>query len=299
MVGVRNEEKTTMFASFQLFIKRNPHTLAFVSLIISILAMSANFLRYKADTQKIALAETNLESFLSLSYVQTLDTKGHDLSLTIRVKNSGKGNISNLWLEEKAYVINGEKVANAVTIPTYYYFMFNGSHDKMYELSPGEELLIKDEPLKFKGIYQLQSQIKGKVILVWTATFNNNSGEKIVKKFYFRVADMKPDTLQQGKISRLDGDIGGDAAIKKINFYLKNGPPMFITFSRNNKKLVVVPSIDHEVWWNGPHSIVDQPSVYIKRSYDEIEGFVHPVLQSLSTDKDVEPVMMFEFNKSF
>ena len=177
--------------------------------------------------------------------------------------------------------------------------MFNGFKDKMYDLPVEEELLIKDEPLKFKGVFQLQQQIKGKVVLVWTATFQNSSGEKITNYFYYKVADMKPNSLQQGKISPLNKEIGGESEINKINMYIKNGPAKFVTFSKKKNKLTIVPSVNNEVWWNGPHSIVGQPGIYIKRSYDEINGFVRPVLESKSTDKNVEAVMMFEFNKPF
>jgi hypothetical protein len=201
----------------------------------------------KIDTLERA-TKANIEPDLNLFYRPGETKKTNSIERAVILSLGGEVGVKDVWVKETAFLLKGDEVYHASLVPSFEYFVWNGSTKRMFDMEPGDSKVLKIEPFQAEVVNRLHEQTGGKIILLWTIRFKRNTnGKEFVRNWYFTFREDGVGGLNLGLPVALDKLPSGVSLQEKVERYLHQGPTKYLVQMAGQKGYWAVSSLE-QIW---------------------------------------------------
>ena len=185
--------------------------LPLLGLVISIAFNLFQFLHNKKTERQYA---EQISPELECSYRYFAGKSKH----TFSIKNVGLVDAINVWVQEDIYVVVGEKVYEGRDVPHLTYFMWEGSHEKMWDITKDDEVEIDLADFQLKAFSKLKEKWNATILNRWIVSFSSPFSSKRYRYEKYFIFD-----FAHGNFKEVSEIIGGVKLLNKVKTFIATG----------------------------------------------------------------------------
>jgi len=138
--------------------------------------------------------------------------------ITCLIQNVGLIDAINVWAQEDTYVVIGEKVYEGRDVPHFIYFMWEGSHEKMWDITKDDEVEIDLADYQLNAFFKLMEKWNATILNRWVISFSSPFSSKRYRYEKYFLFD-----FTHGNFEEVSEVIGGVNLLNKVKNFIATG----------------------------------------------------------------------------